>query len=147
MYPRQRFAIFLVFGTLWLSGCLWLILDQFFAQPGPFGSTPHPLQASMRLAHGIIGILSLYLLGWVGARHVLRWWPGRLRRWSGATLAAFFVLLTVTGFALFFLSDDGWQRGAAVAHDILGVTVTVFAVQHWFFARHRAIRSAASRPS
>ena len=146
MRPRQRLAVFLVLGALWLTGCVWLILNQFFARPGPFGSTPHPLQPPTLLAHGIIGILSLYLMGWVSARHVLRWWPGRLRRWSGGTLAAFFLLLSITGFALFFVSDDSWQRGAAAAHDISGVAVTVFAVQHWFLARHRAIRSAASRP-
>jgi hypothetical protein len=98
------------------------------------------------LAHGIIAILGMYLLGWVTAGHVLRWWPGRLRRLSGGALATLFVLLTVSGFALFFVSDDRWQRGSVFVHDVLGLGVTVFAIQHWFFARRRDIRSAASRP-
>ncbi len=146
MPVRKRLAIYLLLGTLWLSGCAWLALDQFFASKGPFGMTPHPWASGILLVHGIVAILSMYLFGWVTARHVLRWWPSRLRRVSGGTLAALFVLLTVSGFALFFVSEDRWQHLAAVAHDALGLGITVFAIQHWFFSRRRDIRSAASRP-
>jgi len=146
MPVRGRLVIYLVLGTLWLSGCVWLALDQFFQTPGPFGLQPHPWQPALLLAHGILAIVSLYLLGWVGARHVLRWWPGRLRRLSGGTLAGFLTLLLISGFALFFLSDDRWQHLTAAAHDLLGLGVTVFALQHWIFVRRRDMRSAASRP-
>jgi hypothetical protein len=144
MPAGKRLAIYLVLGALWLSGCAWLALDQFFESTGDFGKMPNPWEPAILLAHGIIAILSVYLLGWVTARHVLRWWPGGLRRLSGGALAAFFLLLGVSGFALFFVSDDRWQHWAAIAHDALGLGVTVFAIQHWFFARHRDARSAAS---
>jgi hypothetical protein len=143
---RQRAAIYLVLGGLWLSGCVWLLLDQFVKRSGPFDAAPHPWQPTILLIHGIVAIAGMYLLGWVTACHVLRWWPSRLRRLSGGTLATFLTLLVVSGFALFFVSDDQWQRIAAVTHDVLGVGVTVFGIQHWFFARRRDMRSAASRP-
>ena len=146
MPTRQRAAVYLILGVLWGSGCLWLLLDEFFARPGQFGTTPHPWEPPILLVHGIVAIGGMYLLGWVSARHVLRWWPGRLRRLSGATLAVFLALLVVSGFALFFSSDDRWLHGAALMHDALGLGVTVFAIQHWFFARRSDIRSAASRP-
>jgi hypothetical protein len=146
MPRRQRSAIFALLGALWVSGCLWLLLDQFFSSQGQFGRTPHPWQPALLLMHGILSIAAMYLLGWVSARHVLRWWPGRLRRLSGGTLSVFLAFLVVTGFALFFVSDDRWQRIAAVSHDVLGVAVTAFGIQHWFFARRRVMRRAASRP-
>jgi hypothetical protein len=146
MPASRRLSIYLVLGALWVSGCVWLVLDQFFESKGQFGMTPHPWASGILLVHGIIAIFSMYLLGWVSARHVLRWWPGRLRRLSGGTLAALFALLTLSGFALFFVSDDRWQHLAAAAHDVLGLGITVFAIQHWFFARRRDMRSAASRP-
>jgi hypothetical protein len=65
----------------------------------------------------------------------LRWWAGNLRRLSGGALAAIVALLTATGFALFFIGSDTWQRYAAGAHDVLGIAVTLFAIQHWFFGR------------
>ena len=70
----------------------------------------------------------------------------RLLTGVGGALAALFLLLTLSGFALFFVSDDRWQHLAATVHDALGLGITVFAVQHWFFARRRDIRSADSRP-
>lgn len=146
MPGRQRTAIYVVVGGLWASGCLWLFLDQFLARPGAFGPVPHPWQPGVLLLHGIAAILGTYLLGWVTARHVVFWWPGRRRRLSGALLAAFLALLTLSGFALFFVSDDRGQRFASLSHDVLGVGVTVSGIQHWFFARRRDMRSAASRP-
>jgi hypothetical protein len=146
MPRRARLAVYWMFGTLWLTGCAWLILNQYFESKGPFGRTPHPLEPVLLLMHGILAVLSMYLLGWISARHVRRWWTARLRRVSGGILAAAFTVLGVSGFALFFVSDDAWQHVAAAAHDVLGVAVTVFAIQHWFFARRRDMRSAASRP-
>ena len=134
--PRaQRLAVYWIVGTLWLSGCAWLCLDWLFARRGLFGATPHPLQAPLLSVHGIVAILSMYLFGWIGSRHVLYWWPARLRRLGGALLAATIGLLAVSGFLLFFLSDDDAQRVASVAHEILGIVVSVFAIQHWFFVR------------
>lgn len=135
MSRGQRVSVYLSVGALWLSGCLWLCLDQFFAKRGPFGVTPHPLQAPILLLHGVAAILSMYLFGWITARHALRWWPGRVRRLSGGALAALLAVLIVSGFALFFLIDDESQHIAAAIHEVLGLGVTVFAIQHWFFGR------------
>jgi hypothetical protein len=146
MSRRQRFAVYTVFGLLWVSGCWWLVLDRFFTRPGQFGPMPHPWEPAMLLIHGVVAIVSMYVLGWVTARHVLRWWPAKLRRLSGGLLAALFAVLTLSGFALFFVSDDRFQRFSAASHDVLGIAITAFAIQHWFFARRRDIRSAASRP-
>jgi hypothetical protein len=137
--PRgQRAAVYVVVGVLWISGCVWLYLDQFAAQRGPFGSTPHPLQPPLLLMHGVSAVASLYLFGWIGARHALRWWARGLRRMSGGALASVLALLIVSGFALFFLSSDAWQRYTAAVHDVLGIAVTLFAIQHWFFGNRRA---------
>jgi hypothetical protein len=137
--PRaQRAAVYLSVGVLWISGCGWLYLDQFAEQRGPFGNIPHPLEPPLLLMHGVASVASLYLFGWIGARHALRWWAGGLRRTSGGLLACILALLILSGFALFFLSSDAWQRYAAAAHDLLGIALTVFAIQHWFFGKRVA---------
>jgi hypothetical protein len=133
MPRRPRATLYIVMGALWLTGCWWLILDQFVAQPGPFGVIPHPLEPPLLLLHGIFSIVGTYLLGWITARHILRWWTDGMRRLSGSVLAAMLALLALSGFALFFLTEDEWQHVAALVHEVLGVAVTVFAVQHWFF--------------
>ena len=146
MPRRTRATVYIIIGGLWLSGILWLLLDQFFAQVGPFGPTPNRAEPAVLLIHGVVAIVAMYVLGWISLRHVVRWWQGGLRRVSGASLSTCLVLLIVSGFALFFVSDDRWQRAAALSHDVFGLFVTVFGIQHWFFARRRDMRSAASRP-
>jgi hypothetical protein len=137
MPAATRAATYVILGSLWLSGCVWLCLDRYFAVRGPFGTTPHPWAAPLLLWHGIIAVASLYLLGWMTARHVARWWPHHRRRLSGGTFAGCLVLLTVSGFALFFLTDEGWQQRTASLHDIVGLAVTVFGLQHGFLWRRR----------
>ena len=146
MPVRSRLAVYAILGALWLSGCAWLVLNQFFESKGPFGVTPHPWEGAILTLHGILAIMSMYLFGWLTARHLLVRWPERSRRLSGATLAASFVVLAVSGFALFFVSGDRWQRPAALAHDVLGLGILALAIQHWFFVSLRDMRSAASRP-
>ena len=135
--PAQRSCIYVIVGALWLTGCAWLILDRFFVRRGPFGAMPHPWEAPLLLVHGVIAISSMYLFGWITARHVLRWWPARMRRVSGGGLALFTAVLIVSGFALFFLTDDAWIRYSAVGHEVLGLAVTFFAVRHWIYRRRR----------
>jgi hypothetical protein len=135
MSRPRRLAVYLIVGALWLTGCLWLYLDQFNAKHGQFGTMPHPLESPILLAHGIVAILSMYLFGWITARHILRLWSGGLRRPSGGALGAVLIILVISGFALFFLVDDRLQHGAAVVHEVLGLAVTVFAIEHWFFRK------------
>jgi hypothetical protein len=138
MSPSQRYWIYSIVGLLWLTGILWFLLDQFCAERGGFGVTPHPLQAPILLLHGVLAILSMYLFGWIVARHVSRWWVAGQRRISGGVLTGFLTLLSVSGFALFFLVDDASQRVAALIHDALGLAAVIFGIQHWFFRGSRA---------
>jgi uncharacterized membrane protein len=135
MARRQRAWIHSILGVLWLSGILWLLLDQYFAESGEFGVTPHPLEAPLLLLHGILAVVSMYLFGWVAARHVSRWWAAGRRRLSGGVLTAVLAALSISGFALFFLVDDASRHAATLIHDALGLTAVIFAVQHWFFRK------------
>jgi hypothetical protein len=105
--------------------------------PVPLGG-PNMDQTGFRNAPSLM--CSLYLLGYVSAHHVVRWWRGGLRRLSGGSFAAILAVLTVGGFALFFVSDDQWQRVLVETHDVLGIAITAFALQHWLFRRRPKLR-------
>lgn len=137
MAPTERRAVYAIGAALWLSGGAWILLDQCCARRGPFGVAPHPLEPPLLLGHAVIGILAVYLCGWISARHVLHRWRSRARRLSGGALAALIVALIVSGFALYFLTDEVWQHEAALTHEVLGIGVAVFAIQHWFLSERR----------
>ena len=68
----------------------------------------------------------------MSGRHVPRWWPEGARGMSGGAFAAMIAFLTLSGFVLFFVSGDVSQHIAALTHDVLGLGIVVFAIQHWF---------------
>ena len=55
------------------------------------------------------------------------------RRWSGGTLAGFFLVLTITGYALYYIYmiDEGWKATTSVIHWVLGLVSIVAFFVHW----------------
>jgi len=135
MPDALRHTIYVGFGALWASGCLWLLLHHFAAAEGEFGVARHPWEAPLLYAHGVLAIATAYLFGWIMARHASESWRNGKRHVSGALFCTVLGVLSVSGFALFFVADDTWQRWSAGLHDTLGVVVTLFAIEHWRIAR------------
>ena len=126
-----RYCVYLGFGGVWLTGCVWLALHLFFETPDEFGIARHPLEPTLLWIHGVLSIAIAYLFGWIMARHASEAWRQQKRRISGGLLTTVIVVLSVSGFALFFVTESTWQTQSARIHEILGVAVTLFAVEHW----------------
>ena len=134
-YPQRmsvglRSAVMLTFGALWLSGCYWLVLHYFFAQPSEFGPVQHPWGPAILRIHGWIAVSGVFLLGWVTARHVSDRWPQMIKRASGIAMASVAAILGLTGYALYYTTDR-LHDAAGVAHEVLGVAALLFALTHW----------------
>ncbi|HVW71002.1 MAG TPA: hypothetical protein VHB68_18615 [Steroidobacteraceae bacterium] len=130
MPPALRRAIYLVCALLWVSGCAWLILHFEFPVRTDFGPAPNPWEPSLLRLHGWVAVPMVFLLGWVTADHISDRWHHSRNRLSGFSLAGFALLLTVSGYALYYTTDR-LHDIAAVTHEVLGVMAIVFALLHW----------------
>jgi hypothetical protein len=130
-----RYATYACFGALWLGGCVWLVLHYCFQTPSEFGLAPLPLEGRMLWLHGLLAVPATYLLGWLMARHSAEAWRRQRRRLSGSLLTSIIVLLTISGFAMFFLSDERWSDRSGSLHQALGLAMTLFAAEHWWLKR------------
>src|SRR5262245_46370698 len=106
MPVRVRRLAYTVLLALWVSGCVWMILNYFFATNGEFGPVPHPWQPGVLKMHGWIAVLSVFLLGWISSGHILERWRQPRNRLSGFSLAGLAILLTATGYALYYTTDQ-----------------------------------------
>ncbi len=123
----------LVLGTmtgLWLSGAAWLGLHYLLAAPGEFGPVPHPLEAPVVRLHGIVGLGFLVLIGWIMPAHALRHLGTRQARPSGVALLVVAALLSISGFALFYVVDGGLRQGLAIPHEIVGLAALALVLPH-----------------
>jgi hypothetical protein len=125
-----KLAIYSLFGALWISGCYWLVLHYFFARQTDFGPVQHPWSPAVLRVHGWIAVGSVFLLGWITARHVSDRWPQMIKRVSGVATASVATLLALTGYALYY-TTDGLHDVAAVAHEVIGACAFLFALTHW----------------
>jgi hypothetical protein len=133
----------LTFGALWLSGCYWLLLHYFFARPSDFGPVQHPWSPMLLRIHGWIAVASVFLLGWVTARHVSDRWPQMTKRVSGVGIASVAVILALTGYALYYTTDRLHDLAGAV-HEVLGGAAILLALAHW--RPHRRARRSRLLP-
>jgi hypothetical protein len=146
-YPQRmsaglRWAIFMTFGALWVSGCHWLVLHYFFTRPSDFGPLQHPWAPLVLRVHGWLAVGSVFLLGWITSRHVNDRWPQMIKRASGLAMASVAAALALTGYALYYTTDR-LHDVAAVAHEVVGATAFLFALTH--FRRHRVRQQMATR--
>jgi fucose 4-O-acetylase-like acetyltransferase len=135
-------------GALWLSGCYWLVLHYFFSQASEFGPVQSSWAPSVLRIHGWIAVASVFLLGWVTARHVSDRWYQTQKRVSGLSMVSVAALLALTGYALYY-TTDGLHDVAADAHEALGAAAVIFSLIHW--RRRRSVRrspflAGAERP-
>jgi len=116
-YPQrmsggQRLAVLLIFGALWLSGCYWLLLHYFFAQPSDFGPTPASLGTD-RTADSRLDCCGCRISPGLALRPTCqRRWPQMIKRLSGIGMAAVAAILALTGYALYYTTDR--------LHDVAG---------------------------
>ena len=138
-----RLAVMLTFGTLWLSGCYWLLLHYFFARPSDFGPMQHPWAPMILKIHGWIAVAAVFLLGWIMAQHVSDRWRQMIKRVSGVSIAGVAAILALTGYALYYTTDLLHDVAGAV-HEVLGGAAILFALAHW--RPHRRARRSRLPP-
>ena len=126
-----RASLYSVFGLLWLTGALWLVLHWFFQVPTQFGASPHPLQPGVLIAHGLLGVVALFFLGWMSGTHVVSGWKRGGKRGSGTSLTAALAVLALTGFATYYLTSEPSMSADALAHEVVGLAAVLPTLLHW----------------
>ena len=106
MSTGLRRAIYVVCALLWVSGCAWLVVHFAFPTATDFGPGPNPFEPLLLRLHGWVAVcvrcfcsagLPRTTSAIVGEES-----PNRV---SGFSLAGFVVVLTASGYALYYTTD------------------------------------------
>lgn len=145
--PRGlRAAVFAVSALLWVSGALWMLLHYLFPGHNEFGPLPNSYEAPLLSVHGLIAVAAVFLLGWLGASHMLARWSAWAGRPSGLWLLGAALVLIVSGYALYY-TTGGLHAAAGAVHEWLGLAGLAVALSHWLGrqARERNPQRPAER--
>jgi hypothetical protein len=131
MSTGLRRAIYGMCTLLWTSGSAWLVAHFAFPTLTEFGPAPNPWEPVLLRIHGWVAVGGVFLLGWITAGHISDRWRRARNRVSGFSLAGLAVVLTVSGYGLYYTTDR-LHDVAAVIHEVVGAAAIVFALTHWW---------------
>ena len=131
----HRTLFYACFGLLFLTGALWLVFHYGTHIKSDLGDLPHPLESLWLKIHGAAAMVFLIILGALVRGHIQMGWGMRKNRRSGAMLVAANLLLLVTGWALYYVGNEGARVWTSAVHWGLGLFVPVLVVLHVLFGR------------
>ena len=131
MERTKRYTVYTAAIGVWITGALWLIFHYFLQTKGKFGMQQHPLEVWWLKLHGAFSFASIFVLGLLWTTHIVRGWNVNWRRKSGGTLAGTAILLTLTGYLLYYIDADTWRQWNTVTHWVIGLAAGVLFFVHW----------------
>ena len=129
--PQFRWAIYAVFGVLFVTGAVWLVADALKESEEFWQQTA----ANLLMVHGGAAMVTLMLLGALVPVHLRRAWRGRTNRVTGTVMATFNAVLIVTAFGLYYSGSDVVRLWISRGHYGLGLVLPVLFLVHVVWGR------------
>lgn len=122
LHPLLRAAIYAALAALVLSGALWEV---------------NIARSPLIKVHGAAAMASLILLGALLARHVTCGWAAKANRATGVVMLAALLWLVVSGYLLYYASDEWLRALVSQTHFWVGLVLAgVFALHQARQARN-----------
>ncbi len=139
----HRRLTYACFGVLILTGLGWLYFHYFLSVTTDFGQVPHPLEVWWLKLHGLVAMAALIIFGSLMPIHIRRAWHHRKNRGSGAVMVAAMIVLTLTGYGLYYIGGEELRPFISWAHWTLGSALMLMLMGH--IALGRRARNAGSK--
>lgn len=133
----HRWSIYVSTGLLAASGLVWLLAHYFLRRHGEFGDIPSPAEAWMLRLHGLSMLAALFLCGSLLKTHMLKAWQIRRNRWTGLLAVSLLLVLAVTGYLLYYFSNEDLRPILSVVHWVPGIALTFSLPMHVWKGRRR----------
>ena len=136
----QRRGFYVVFGILLASGAAWLTAHFFLRTIGAYGPTIHPLEPWSMKLHGAAAMLALWLVGTLLQLHIRRGLAAGRNLAAGWTMIGLLMVLSLTGYALYYVASEESRPFWSVAHWACGLLLPPLVWLHVATGRSTAAR-------
>lgn len=126
----HRRSIYVACVALLASGLAWLLVHFFMRPASRFGEAVHPLEPWTMKIHGAAAMAALVLAGSLFHVHIRRAIKAGRNLVPGWTVLAAFVVLVVTGYGLYYLTDETDRPVWSALHWIVGLAAAVVFPAH-----------------
>jgi hypothetical protein len=140
---RHRLTLYTASLLLLISGAAWAWAN-FLDRRGEAGDALRDFKPWLLKVHGFSAMAFVLLLGTLLSGHVRRGWQARKNRGNGGFFLTAVSLLTLSGYALYYLGDESWRELTSQFHLWLGLAAPILLIDHIRRGR-RAVRSRPHR--
>jgi cation transport ATPase len=133
--PGIEIFVYLIFGLLLVTGVIWMWAQTSLDEG-------NQLSSLMLKLHGAAAMGALILLGAL-INHVRKGWKARKNRGSGIMLLLVILFLVVTGYGLYYTSDEQLRSFISRWHTWIGLGISLLIPSHVMIGR--ALRRKRSR--
>ena len=134
----HRFWVYGISGSLVLTGLVWLLAHHLLRTAGEFGETINPIEPWSMKLHGAAAMAALFFIGSLLNSHIRRANNAHRNRSSGWTMVALLALLTISGYALYYVASESSRPVWSMGHWLLGLTLPASLILHIFLGRRSA---------
>jgi hypothetical protein len=125
---RFRWALFVVFAVLFVTGTAWLVTDWRKTIGGE--DVWQVSSAWLLMLHGGGAMAILLLLGALIPLHALRVWRGRKNRVTGLLMLMLNTVLVATAFGLYYVGSEHVRPWISDIHIGAGFCLPIFLLMH-----------------
>ncbi len=138
----HRLTLYAFSLILLLSGAAWAWMHR-LDEAGGTNDAWRNLKPWLLRIHGLGAPFFVLLVGTLLPGHVRRSWHASKNRANGAFFLTTIALLTLSGYALYYLGDEEWRRFTSQFHLWLGLGAPLLLLAHVLIGR-RATRARDS---
>ncbi len=135
--PWHQATVYGATALLVISGAIWLILHYFMVTQGEFGEARHPLETWMLKIHGAAAMAGLIIYGSLLPIHIRRAWAIRRNIYLGIGLIVIMLLLTITGYLLYYAGGEETRPVISLVHWVIGIVVPALLTWHVITGKRR----------
>jgi hypothetical protein len=133
---RHRWSLYLIGLALLATGVAWAWLHR-LDEAGHVSGSWHEWTPSLMKVHGFAAVGFVLLLGTLLPVHVRHSWHAKRNRANGAFFLSSVSVLTLSGYALYYLGSENLRACCSNIHFWLGVVAPLLLVWH-IWCGHRA---------
>jgi len=125
--PLLNYWFYSVFGVLFLSGAIWLLIR--YSDFAPW----------LLKIHGAAAMASLVILGVLIPMHMRRAWERKRNQVTGIVMVGLCLVMILSGYGLYYCGDELWRSGLSGIHSVAGGLLPLILVWHIFSGRKRKV--------
>jgi hypothetical protein len=146
--PLHRRLLYVIFGILWFSGAIWLVIE--WLKDPALEAARTPLQTVSMKIHGASMLIYLAMLGSV-LTHIRRGFALRSNLLFGFCLIGLNITLVLTGWGLYYVGSESLREWNSFIHWSIGASTLLFFIAHILSGRRSStkferITGAADNP-